>query len=70
MRGVTVASHNFNAMNDLASTAGKLTRARYKSCPRSCGSVPAASGGLIDMSGPAQHLHGRVLFRLLAPPVA
>lgn len=68
MFGVTVAGHDFNAMNDLAITAGKLTRARYNSCPRSCGRVPSATG-LLDLSGPVQHLRCRILMRLLAPPV-
>jgi hypothetical protein len=68
MLGATLARRDLDVMNDVAGTAGKLTRARYNACPRSCGKVPAASDGLIDMSGPAQHLRSRILIRLLAPP--
>jgi hypothetical protein len=64
-----VADRDLNAMNDLPNTAGKLTRARYDSCPRSCGKVPFEAG-LLDVPGPAQQLRGRILIRLLAPPSA
>ena len=69
MSAVGVADHDLDAMNDFPGTAGKLTRARYDSCPRSCGKVPA-DPGLLDLPGSAQHLRGRILIRLLAPPIA
>jgi hypothetical protein len=61
-------SRRLDAMQDVPSAIGRLTRARFDSCPRSAGKVPADLG-LVEAPSPAQELRsGRLHARALVPP--
>jgi hypothetical protein len=67
--GAALIAHRLDAMADVPSGVGRITRERFDSCPRSSGKVPT-DVGIVDAPTLALQLREGYPLWQLAPPTA